>query len=237
QDEGRVRVTCESDEHVARIIVEDEGHGITPEFLPHVFERFRQEDSSKTRAHGGLGIGLALVKSFIEAHGGRVEVESAGARRGSRFTIYLPRFGAEARNKESVAKRSDGASESQPVKLLLVEDSPDTLEMLQRALTRRGFSVTACPSAAEALRAVANKSFDVIVSDIGMPEVDGYELIHRLRRLPQMTGVPAIAVSGYASRKEIDAALAAGFDSHVAKPVDPDELAAEIRKARMKAEG
>jgi len=230
QAEGRVRVTCESDEAVARIIVEDEGHGITPEFLPHVFERFRQEDSSKTRAHGGLGIGLALVKSFIEAHGGRVEAESAGTGRGSRFTVYLPRFGAEMRNVDSVIKGSEAAATPKPVSVLVVEDSPDTLEMLRQALERRGYSVTPCASAEEALRAAtASANFDIIVSDIGMPEVDGYELIRNLRRLLQMSRVPAIAVSGYASPKEINAALAAGFDSHVAKPVDPDVLAEEIK--------
>jgi PAS domain S-box-containing protein len=230
QDKGSVRVTCESDEAVVRIIVEDEGHGITPEFLPHVFERFRQEDSSKTRAHGGLGIGLALVKSFIEAHGGRVEAESAGTGRGSRFIVYLPRFGSEMRNIDSVIKGNETAATPKPVSVLVVEDSPDTLEMLRQALERRGYSVTPCASAEEALRAVtASANFDIIVSDIGMPEVDGYELIRNLRRLPQMSRVPAIAVSGYASPKEINAALAAGFDSHVAKPVDPDVLADEIK--------
>jgi PAS domain S-box-containing protein len=230
-EKGSVKVTCEVDEEEARVMVEDEGQGIAPEFLPFVFERFRQADSSKTREHGGLGIGLALVKSFVEAHGGRVRAESAGVGRGSRLTVYLPRLragrvsGGGTSAREIERQVAPGA-----INVLVVEDSPDTLELLHKALKIYGYGATLCGSAAEALDAASSSSFDVIISDIGMPKIDGYELIRRLRLLPHMREVPAIALSGYAAQRDIEAALAAGFDAHVAKPVDSATLAAELEQ-------
>ncbi len=229
-DRARVRVTCEADEREARVTVEDEGHGITQDFLPFVFERFRQEDSSKTRLHGGLGIGLALVKSFIEAHGGRVVAESAGPERGSRFTIRLPRFGTNLDGEEQYAGHAEAGPAPNKVNVLVVEDSPDTLELMSRALKKRGYNVKSCASAEEALRAASSRQYDVIISDIGMPETSGYELIERLRLLPHMSDVPAIALSGYVSRRDVEAALEAGFDAHVAKPADPATLIEEIER-------
>ena len=219
-------MTCEANNGNAIICIEDIGRGITPEFLPHVFERFRQGDGSKTRLFGGLGLGLALVKSFVEAHGGTVEADSAGEGRGSRFTVRLPVEDnitiENALNKRTLA----AANLPQPQRLLIVEDDADTLEMLEAALESRGFSVTACDSATSALGAAQDGSFDLIISDIGMPRVDGYELIQRLRKLPGTESIPAIALTGYASRKDAEMAIAAGFAAHVSKPVDPDELAA-----------
>jgi signal transduction histidine kinase/ActR/RegA family two-component response regulator len=225
-----VRVRCEADEKEARVIIVDDGHGITPEFLPFVFERFRQEDSSKTRSHGGLGIGLALVKSFVEAHGGRVTAESAGSGRGSRFTVRLPRFVAAPSNDKRITKEVAAQTRLRNINVLVVEDSLDTLEMLRKALMSRGYSVTQCESAADALRAASSTNFDIIISDIGMPEVDGYELIRRLRTLPHLSDVPAIALSGYAAQRDIDEALVAGFNAHLAKPVDRDTLVAKIEQ-------
>jgi PAS domain S-box-containing protein len=226
----RVYVTCEADEKEARVIIWDEGQGIAPEFLPFVFERFRQADSSRTRLHGGLGIGLALVKSFVEAHGGRVTAESAGLSRGSRFTVYLPRFEAEVGNSGMVAAETETQATPDALNVLVVEDSPDTLEMLDRSLKMRGYSVKLCESAEEALDAASSSNFDIIISDIGMPKIDGYELIRRLRLLPHLSNVPAIALSGYAAQRDIEASLAAGFDAHLAKPVDAATLASEIEQ-------
>ncbi|MDT4954021.1 MAG: hypothetical protein QOJ02_2159 [Acidobacteriota bacterium] len=229
-EKTRVTVACEVDEEEARVMVEDEGQGIAPEFLPFVFERFRQADSSKTRSHGGLGIGLALVKSFVEAHGGRVHAESAGVGRGSRFTVHLPRLSAGVRSFGTVAAEIETQIAPGAINVLVVEDSPDTLELLRKALKMYGYSVTLCESAAEALSAAASSSFDVIISDIGMPKIDGYELIRQLRLLPHMSKVPAIALSGYAAQRDIDEALNAGFDAHLAKPIDSATLATELEQ-------
>jgi CheY-like chemotaxis protein len=202
--------------------VEDQGRGITSEFLPYVFERFRQEDGSKTRAHGGLGLGLALVKSFIEAHHGTIKAESDGTGHGSRFTITLPC--AEAAVATAVTTPKEIALPRAAAQLMIIEDDEDTLEMLRATLEMHGFQVTACDSAAETLRVAGNKSVDLIISDIGMPQMDGLELIRQLRELENYKSVPAIALTGYASSKDEKAALTAGFNAHVSKPVDPKEL-------------
>jgi PAS domain S-box-containing protein len=231
QDGRSVRVKCEADGENLRVVFEDEGEGIDAEFLPHVFERFRQADESKTRAHGGLGIGLALVRSFVEAHGGRVEAESAGVGSGSRFTIYLPRFIAPSVVK-AIATDEDRAADSTTAlaRLLIVEDAEDTLTLLQTALGARGYRTSACDSAQEALRVAAETKFDLIVSDIGLPQMDGYALLKRLRELPHLSDVPAIALTGYAAQKDAEQALDAGFDLHLAKPIEPSELVAAIEQ-------
>jgi len=217
---GRVDVDVEADELEMTVRIQDAGQGISPEFLPFVFERFRQADGSKTRSHGGLGLGLALVKSFVDGHKGTVEAESRGVNRGSRFTVRLPRLRlqAETPGQEKVLPERDR------VHLMIVEDDPDTLEMLRATLEARGFRVTACESAAETLAAAPGARVDLIISDIGMPEMDGFHLIKKLRERAVYRDVPAIALSGYASKKDAKAALAAGFDAHVSKPVDPAEL-------------
>jgi PAS domain S-box-containing protein len=238
RDGGRVRVRVGARDGAARVEVEDEGSGIAPEFLPHVFERFRQADMATTRAHGGLGLGLALVKSFVEAHGGSVSVESAGAGRGSRFTVSLPaeQAGAARRGSGDLAAGGDGPCAERACHVLLVEDAPDTLEMLKVAFAARGYSTAACATPEEALGVAESGLFDIIVSDIGLPRIDGYELIARLRRMPHLREVPALALTGYAAQRDAEAALAAGFDAHVPKPVDPAELA-ERMDALTRKEG
>jgi PAS domain S-box-containing protein len=230
RDGSSVRITCETTERESRVIVEDEGQGIAPEFLPHIFERFRQADSSKTRTHGGLGIGLALVKSFVEAHGGSVRAESAGEGHGSRLTVRLPRLIMPVESEPPSVNRTEARAITNSTNVLVVEDSSDTLEMLCQTLKIRGYSVTPCDSASEALLAAQSGGFDIIISDIGMPEIDGYELIRRLRGLPHLSDVPAIALTGYAAEQDIESALAAGFDAHIPKPVDPADLAAQMKK-------
>ena len=226
---GQVRIQCEATAEEVLVTVEDKGQGITREFLPFVFERFLQADGSKTRAHGGLGLGLALVRSFVESHHGTVEAESEGPGHGSRFTVRLPRWKAEL-----PAAVTDGAREIESsghgAHILIVEDDEDTLELLQSTFKAKGFQVTTCQSAAEALDIVPRKSIDVIVSDIGMPHMDGFDMMKQLRQLPDTRAVPAIALSGYASEKDIRKSLAVGFDAHISKPVDPTELVGTINK-------
>jgi PAS domain S-box-containing protein len=220
---GRVNVECQANGSEAVVSVEDTGQGIPPDFLPFVFERFRQADGSKTRAHGGLGLGLALVKSFVEAHKGNVSAESQGPGRGSRFEVRLPRRApATAGHTRKLERQTTSASAG--ARLLVVEDDPDTLEMLKATLEARGFGVTTCESAAEMLECAEETTADLLISDIGMPEIDGFEMIKRLREIAAFKNVPAIALSGYASQKDAKTAIAAGFDAHVSKPVDPKEL-------------
>ncbi|MFL6211098.1 MAG: PAS domain S-box protein [Pyrinomonadaceae bacterium] len=224
---GRVRVACVADDAEVRITVADEGIGIAPEFLPYVFERFRQADMSTTKLHGGLGIGLALVKSFVEAHGGTVEVKSAGVGQGSRFTVRLPRLllGVPPSGGLPTRQPLEDRTPNDSPRLLLIEDAADTLELLRRAFTARGYRVTACAAAEEAQQVAAREQFDIIISDIGLPHIDGYELLERLRReQPALRTVPAIALTGYATAQDVARARAAGFAVHVAKPTDPATL-------------
>src|SRR6266536_1397432 len=196
---GRVRVTCEAGNGDAVIRIEDVGRGIPPEFLPHVFERFRQADGSKTRLFGGLGLGLALVKSFVEAHGGTVEAESSGEGHGSRFTVHLPLETQIAQTSSGRGRKVQATDTVMPLHVLIVDDDEDTLEMLGAAFEKRGYKVTACESATSAVAAAEGHIFDLIISDIGMPRIDGYELLRRLRSLSGFETIPAIALTGYAS--------------------------------------
>jgi PAS domain S-box-containing protein len=221
---GRIEVSATAGESEIAVRIKDSGQGITPEFLPFVFDRFRQADGSKTRAHGGLGLGLALVKSFVEAHKGKVEVESQGLDRGSCFTVRLPRPHSQHDIDRQPAVHAYAAPIETTYQLMIVEDDPDTLEMLRATLEARGFGVRAYESAAAALAAASEAEVDLIISDIGMPEMDGFHLIRKMREIPRYAEVPAIALSGYASQKDAKAALAAGFNSHVSKPVEPAEL-------------
>jgi PAS domain S-box-containing protein len=225
---GVVKIICETTDEDALVRIQDAGQGIATEFLPFVFDRFRQEDGSKTRAHGGLGLGLALVKSFIESHHGTVSAESAGHGQGSRFTVRLPRRKHETTPTEQPSKPRVEVISSRP-HLMVIEDDPDTLEILRATLEAHGFRVTGYESAAETLREAPENSADLIISDIGMPELDGFELMRELRQLPAYSSVPAIALSGYASQKDAKNALAAGFNAHVSKPVDPAELISMVK--------
>ena len=225
-----VKVFAETKGDDVVVRVEDAGRGIAAEFLPLVFERFRQEDGSKTRSHGGLGLGLALVKSFVESHHGTVQAESAGQGYGSRFTVTLPRLKDATATAAQDGRREPAQEVSTAARLMVIEDDADTLEMLRANLEKQGFHVTAYESAADSLRAAAKQPFDLIISDIGMPKMDGFEMIKQLRQSDGYKTVPAIALSGYASRKDIKTALASGFDAHVSKPVDPAELLSLIKE-------
>jgi signal transduction histidine kinase len=230
-DSGRVdvRVFREGDE--AHMVVADTGIGISPEFLPYVFDLFRQADGSTTRQHGGLGLGLAIVRALAELHGGRVHAESEGKNRGARFIFTMPCVASTGGAQEA----EDNSAELQlSAPVLVVEDSPETLAMLHTLLSRRGCKVLAAESASEALELAAKTRPCLVISDLRMPETDGFELLARLRRLPGMEKVPAIALSGYAMDEDRDRALAAGFTLHIAKPVDPDNLLSIIRQLALK---
>ncbi|HVF58161.1 MAG TPA: response regulator [Pyrinomonadaceae bacterium] len=224
-DKGSVTLRAFREGGEAHLVIEDTGQGIAPEFLPHVFDRFRQADGTTTRAHGGLGLGLAIVRALADLHNGRVSAESDGPNKGARFTFTMPC--ATTRGAEGEAA---GASPEELPPVLIVEDSPETLELLQMLFARRGYFVMGANSAAEALRRAAEMTPGVIISDVGLPDVDGNELLAQLRRLPGVESVPAIALSGYTTDEDRDRALAAGFTVHFAKPVDPDKLLETVRQ-------
>src|SRR5207302_1144248 len=174
---GKVSVSCEVADKEAVVRVEDAGQGIAADFLPYVFEKFMQADGTKTRAHGGLGLGLALVKSFVEAHHGTVAAQSPGSGQGSRFTVRLPRRKSTAAI-AAADKRSTGPLiKPEGAQILIVEDDEDTLELLQSTFKAKGFRVTTCQSAQEALQLAPANSIDLILSDIGMPHMDGFEMM------------------------------------------------------------
>nr|MBA2340698.1 GAF domain-containing protein [Pyrinomonadaceae bacterium] len=234
-DGGRVRVACKSEEESVQIDIEDEGQGVAQDFLPHVFERFRQADCSNTRVYGGLGLGLALVKSFVEAHGGTVMAESAGADQGSKFSVRLPRIENLMRHEVFQSSGEQELKASEAARVLVIEDAADTLELLRLVFEERGYRVTACASAEEGLQAASRSSFDLIISDIGLPNANGYELLKKLRAQPGFADIPAIALTGFARDRDVEAALSAGFDAHVAKPIDPSKLIARVEEVFQKS--
>src|SRR5439155_318243 len=226
---GRVEVRLEADGSHVELEVSDAGQGIPAEFLPHLFERFRQADSSTTRAHGGLGVGLAIVHHLIERHGGTVRAESPGPGQGATFTVRLP---ATARRSDPSAvepARCPPAGDYpnlRGVRVLIVDDDRDTGEVLESLVIACGAEATTASSTAEALAVLARRRVDVLVSDIGMPGDDGYALIQRIRegeRQRESGLLPAIALTAYARPEDREQALVSGFQAHVAKPVEPAE--------------
>lgn len=225
-----VQVTCKTDDSEAIIRIKDQGEGIPLEFLPHIFERFRQADGSRTRAFGGLGLGLALVKSFVEAHGGTVEATSDGQGQGSVFIIKLPREATPRKETNKTEPKSELADQKARTRILIVEDQPDTLEMLGASFQSRGYETLLCNSADEALQIAGREHFDILISDIAMPARNGLELISDLRRRKGLETIPAIALTGYTSQNDVDAAIGAGFNLHLTKPIDPTELSVAVEK-------
>lgn len=204
---------------MACIEVSDTGQGIAPEFLPHVFDMFRQANNGTTRQYGGMGIGLALVRELVHSHGGRVEAESAGEKQGARFRVYLPVTLPRPRpaSEESHALRSLAGK-----RILVVDDSVETLEALKALLECEGARVSAASGPDQALRLAGEsaESFELIISDLGMPGMDGFALLAALRKLPNTASTPALALSGFTRAGDVGRALAAGFETHIRKPMD-----------------
>jgi PAS domain S-box-containing protein len=231
---GSVSIDLTCVESTARLTVSDTGDGISPEFLPYVFDRFRQAEGSISRKQGGLGLGLAVARHLVELHGGTIRAESDGIGKGAVFTVDLPLAQerrdparAEERRREVERRRSRmGAVRLDGVHVLLVEDDDDSRKLLGTMLKRYGARVTSTKSAAEALAVFEGELPDVLISDIGMPDQDGYELMRKLRALPPERGgkTPAIALTGYASRKDRERALNTGYQQHMAKPIEQADM-------------
>ncbi|MEW6100200.1 MAG: ATP-binding protein, partial [Pseudomonadota bacterium] len=242
---GRVQVTVQRVNSHIEIVVQDNGAGIEPEFLPRIFERFSQADAGTTRYHGGLGLGLAIVRQLVEMHGGTVGAESAGLGQGATFHIHLPL--APLRAESAPAARVHPTAQStvpagelrkfslEGCRVLLVEDDEDARDLLAAVIAAAGAEVESAASADDGLVLARGLPFDVIVSDIGMPGRDGYQFIEALRNEERAAGkppVPAVALTAYARVEDRMKALSQGFQMHVAKPVEPAELLAVIANVR-----
>ena len=236
---GTVRLTTTQHDGVVNIDVTDDGKGIGPAFLPYVFDRFRQADGTTTRQHSGLGLGLAIVKNLVELHGGKVTAHSDGDGRGSTFRVELPEMIAGSSSSSSSAVLPELPHVEEPaesetsltgISVLVVDDERDARELVSRVLTARGATVRTAGSASEAMAMLTDWHPNVLLSDIGMPEQDGYDLIRMVRQLPPSQGgtVPAAALTAFARSEDRRRVLLAGFQSHVAKPVEPEELIAVI---------
>jgi PAS domain S-box-containing protein len=238
---GIVQISFQRIDSHVEIIVSDSGEGIKPEFLPHVFERFRQADGSTTRAHGGLGLGLAIVRHLVELHGGMVRAESEGEGKGATFVVRLPLLVTHNRQTEPVEEEPvqpvlakvesvESSTVLDGLRVLIVDDEPDARELFTLMLKRSGAEVTAAASASEALEYLESWKPGVLVADIGMEGEDGYVLISKVRALPQERGgrIPALALTAYARTEDRSRALSAGYQVHLPKPVDRAQLAAAV---------
>jgi PAS domain S-box-containing protein len=236
-NDGVVRLEIEREADFVEIRVKDTGVGIKEEFLPHVFDRFRQADASSIRKFGGLGLGLAIVRHITEMHGGTVHAYSAGENKGSTFVVRLPLVVQSDEEREATELRNRARTlETEPelslagMLILVVDDEEDTRQLLVQSLTFYGATVITANSAEQAFEELQEKNPDVMVSDIGMPDEDGYSLIRRVRALPdrQQRDIPAIALTAFTRAQDRMRALTSGYQNHVSKPVEPDELATVI---------
>ncbi|MGB8354762.1 MAG: ATP-binding protein [Chthoniobacteraceae bacterium] len=239
---GRVEIIVEKLNSQVQITVSDTGEGIAQDFIPHLFERFRQADASTTRRHGGLGLGLAIVKQLVDLHGGTITATSDGEGKGASFRIRLPvplakpeeilgaGNGHRANARQEVADKDP--ERLKDVKMLIVDDEPDSREVVMRILRGYGAQVTAVKSAEQALAKLDSEHFDILISDIGMQEMDGYELIRRVRASARQSGneISAVALTAYARSEDRCLAVQAGFDMFISKPVDPAELIAVVER-------
>jgi PAS domain S-box-containing protein len=244
---GKIDVLVTRVNSHVEVTVSDSGTGISPEFMPHVFERFRQSDASPTRKHGGLGLGLAIVKQLVELHGGTVRVESAGTGQGATFTVSLP-LGAvrdDGKREHPTARRMavfQDEVDLAGIKALVIDDEPDARDLINWVLANSRAEVVTAASASEGLSLLKSERPDIVISDIGMPEKDGYYFIREVRQLalPEGGKTPAIALTAFARSEDRTRALLAGYQIHLAKPIEPQELLATVaslvgRTARPKS--
>lgn len=229
---GRVEISVSQTTAHVQIQVKDNGPGVDLKFLPHVFERFRQADGSTTRTHGGLGLGLAIVRHLVELHGGTITVENREDGHGAIFTIQLPLPSGEL-SQETLARAASVFREAQSealslegLRILVVDDEMDALDLIGVELAQHGAKVTSVGNAADALTALEQSEFDLLISDIGMPNTDGYDLIRQVRKQEEGTSqkIPAVALTAYARIQDRMQAIMAGFSTHIAKPVEVNEL-------------
>ena len=230
---GRVHVRLQRIDFHVELTISDTGQGIDAKLLPYVFDRFRQSDSSSTRRHGGLGLGLAIVRQLVELHGGTVTAESQGTGEGTTFRVTLPLMSEHQELSDVEMTRMIGSNnltnEQQSLidlRVLVVDDEPDARDLIAAVLTGRGAEVVSVRSAGEALGEMERQRFDVLISDIGMPEMDGYSLISKIRQLPAERGgrIPAAALTAYAGVEDRMRVLSAGYQMHISKPAEPGEL-------------
>ncbi|HKP11657.1 MAG TPA: ATP-binding protein, partial [Blastocatellia bacterium] len=244
---GRVEVRLQQVNRAVEVTVSDTGQGISAEFLPHVFDRFRQANSTTTRKHGGLGLGLAIVRNLVELHGGTVRADSEGDGRGATFTVRFPLMSAQPAGDAAGAAAQSSAQTGEPVcptvscapadlphlnevRVLVVDDESDAREMLHVILSQCGAEVRTAATSSEALEVLRQWQPEVLVSDIGMPDEDGYSLISKVRTLePECGGrIPAVALTGYGGPEDRLRLLSAGYQVHMTKPVELIELASAI---------
>ena len=231
---GKICIRVEQDGADARVTVKDTGQGIEPEFLPRVFDRFLQADSSTTRSFGGLGLGLAIVRHLVELHGGTVSAQSEGLNKGATFSATFPLLAERAEPVAMPHSDTNGTENHslEGLRILLVDDEPEAREIISTVMTRTGAEVTACHSASEALATLLEWKPDVILSDIAMPDEDGYSFIGKVRSLPREKGgeTPAAALSAYARDVDRHQALAAGYQMHIAKPIAATQLVTMVAR-------
>ncbi|NEX59629.1 ATP-binding response regulator [Noviherbaspirillum galbum] len=229
---GNVHVSLERAGSHLQIAVKDSGIGIDNDILPHIFDRFRQGDMGPTKRHGGLGIGLSVVRSLVEMHGGAVQASSEGRGKGSRFVITLPVAVMRERSIDAFVKGGAGDKrydELNGIQVLAIDDDPDTLHIISQVLSIHGAKVTTAGNAQEGLSLLGQRGFDVLLSDIGMPGEDGFSMIGRLRQGGGLNhAIPAASVTAFARSQDREKALLSGFDAHVVKPVEPGELIAVV---------
>jgi PAS domain S-box-containing protein len=228
-----VRLKCAGDQ--AEITVQDTGKGIDADFMPYLFERFRQADSSSTRKYGGLGLGLGIVRHLVQLHGGTVEVHSAGENKGATFTVRLPLSPTRLTSSKGVGEPRNGAGALNGIRVLLVEDEADARELLRRFMADAGAVVSVAESAREAMQMYAHHPPHVLVSDISMPDEDGYSMLRKIRETSNGSRVPAVAVTAYARPEDRDRAIAAGYELHLAKPVHAAELVQAVAQLAQNA--
>jgi PAS domain S-box-containing protein len=227
---GRIRLSSRRTRQHCLIEVADNGIGINPEMLETIFEHFQQLESGTSRRHGGLGIGLAIARSLVEMHGGWIRAESAGEGLGATFTVAIPLFTGHLSHRPGSEQRQEKLMRLTGTRVLVLEDSDDSRELFGMVLRSRGCEVELAQSVIEALESASRQPPDVVISDIGLPDIDGYEFVRRLRQMKGLEQVPVIALSGYATEKDRRRSLEAGFELHLAKPIEPEQLISSLHQ-------